>query len=92
MKNNKTALLVELKERLNCSENDCVIINNIVEETSLFGRKNKTKMIHGFMDQLNVSEERADEIDNTFMSILKGRIKWKICHPFKSYDKKKKDD
>ena len=92
MKNNKTALLVELKERLNCSENDCVIINNIVEETSLFGRKNKAKMINGFMDQLNVSEERADEIYNTFMDIFKKRIKWKICHPFKNYDKKKKED
>ena len=92
MKNNKTALLVELKERLNCSENDCVIINNIVEETSLFGKKNKAKMINGFMDKLNVSEERADQIYNTFMDIFKSRVKWKICHPFKSYDKKKKED
>lgn len=86
MKNNKRALLVELKERLNVSENDCVIINNIVEETSLFGKKNKTKMINGFIEQLNVSEERADEIYNTFMDIFKRRIKWKIRHPFKSYD------
>ena len=78
MKNNKTALLVELKERLNCSENDCVIINNIVEETSLFGKKNKVRMINGFIEKLNVSEERADEIYNTFMSILKGRIKYVI--------------
>lgn len=92
MKNNKTALLVELKERLNISENDCVIINNIVEETSLFGRKNKTKMINGFMDKLNVSEERANEIYNTFMDIFKRRVKWKICHPFKNYDKEKKED
>lgn len=89
MKNNKKALLVELKERLNVSENECVIINNIVEETSLFGKKNKTKMINGFMDQLNVSEERADEIYNTFMDIFKRRVKWKIIHPFKSIDNKK---
>ena len=92
MKNNKTALLVELKERLNISENDCVIINNIVEETSLFGKKNKSKMINGFMEQLGVSEERADEIYNTFMDIFKSKVKWKICHPFKSYDKKKKEN
>ena len=85
--NNKTALLVELKERLNVSENDCVIINNIVEETSLFGKKNKAKMINGFMEQLGVTEERADEIYNTFMDIFKRRVKWKIRHPFKSYKK-----
>jgi len=88
MKNNKKALLVELKERLNVSENDCVIINNIIEETSLFGKKNKAKMINGFMNELGVSEERADEIYNTFMDIFKRRIKWKLCHPFKNYDKK----
>lgn len=92
MKNNKRALLVELKERLNVSENDCVIINNIVEETSLFGKKNKNKMINGFISQLDVSEERAEEIYNTFMDIFKGRIKYKLLHPFGNYDKKKKEE
>lgn len=85
MKNNKHALLVDLKERLNCSEKDCVIINNIVEETSLFGKKNKQKMIDEFMNQLDVSLERANEIYDTFMDIFKSRVKWKIRHPFKSY-------
>ena len=84
MKNNKKALLVELKERLNVSESDCVIINNIVEETSLFGKKNKAKMINGFMNHLDVSYERADEIYNVFMSIIKERLKLRIFHPFKS--------
>ena len=85
MKNNKHALLVDLKERLNCSEEDCVIINSIVEETSLFGRKNKQRMINEFMNQLDVSFERANEIYDTFMDIFKSRVKWKIRHPFKSY-------
>ena len=84
MKNNKHALLVDLKERLNCSEEDCIIINNIVEETSLFGKKNKAKMISGFMEQLDVTEERADEIYNTFMHIFKSRITYRFRHPFKS--------
>lgn len=92
MKNNKRALLVELKERLNVSENDCIIINGIVEETSLFGKKNKAKMINGFKEQLNVSEERANEIYNTFMEIFKSRVKYKLLHPFGSYDKKKKEE
>ncbi len=88
MKNNKRALLVDLKERLNCSEEECIIINNIVEDTSLFGKKNRAKMIDGFMDQLNVSEERAIEIYDTFMDIFKYRVKFKIFHPFKSIKKK----
>ena len=85
--NNKKALLVDLKERLNCSEEECIIINSIVEETSLFGKKNKTKMINGFMDKLDCSLERANEIYETFMDIFKTRIKFKIMHPFKNIDK-----
>lgn len=92
MKNNKRALLVDLKERLNCSEEECLIINDIVEETSLFGKKNKARMINGFMKKLHVDEQRADEIYNTFMDIFKSRVKFKILHPFKNYDKKKKED
>ena len=90
MKNNKRALLVELKERLGCSEEECLIINDTVEETSLFGKKNKAKMINGFMDRLHVDGNRAEEIYETFMDIFKRRLKFKIFHPFKSYNKKNK--
>lgn len=86
MKNNKTALLVELKEKLNITENECIIINDIIEDTFIFGRKNKQKVVNGFMEKLNVSQDRAEEIYNTFMSIFKSRIKYKLRHPFKSVD------
>ncbi len=89
MKNNKRALLVELKERLNCSEEECVIINDIVEETSLFGKKNKAKMINGFMEKLDVTEDRANQIYNVFMDIFKTKIKYRFKHPFKSIFRKK---
>jgi len=89
MKNNKRALLVDLKERLNISEEECIIINDIVEETSLFGKKNKAKMINGFIEHLDVSEKRAEEIYETFMDIFKTRVKFKIFHPFKSINDKK---
>jgi hypothetical protein len=49
-------------------------------------------MINGFISQLDVSEERAEEIYNTFMDIFKGRIKYKLLHPFGNYDKKKKEE
>lgn len=91
MKNNKHALLVELKDRLNVSEEDCIVINNIVEDTSLFGKKNKAKMINGFINHLDVTEKRAEEIYETFMDIVKSRIKFKIRHPFKKYDCKKEN-
>ena len=33
MKNNKRALLVDLKERLGCTEEECLIINDIIPIT-----------------------------------------------------------
>ena len=86
MKNNKRALLVDLKERLNCSEEECLKINSVIENTFIFGKKNKKKMIEGFKTELNVSDERADERYNTFMDIFKTRVKYKLRHPFKSID------
>ena len=86
MKNNKTALLVELKEKTNLTENECIIFNSILEDTFIFGKKNKKKIISETMDKLNKTEEEADTIYNTFMEIFKRRIKYKLRHPFKSID------
>jgi len=90
MKNNKKALLVELKEKLGCSEEECLLINSIAEEYFIFKKKNKPKIVNEFEDKLNVSEERAEEIYDVFMNIVKERIKFKIFHPFKNKDKHKK--
>ena len=81
-KNNKRSLLVELKERLNVTEQECIIINSIGESTSLLGKKNKAKMINGFIEQLNVSDERAEEIYETYMDIIKYKLKYRLRHPF----------
>jgi 3-deoxy-D-manno-octulosonate 8-phosphate phosphatase KdsC-like HAD superfamily phosphatase len=89
--NNKRALLVDLKERLGCSEEECLIINDVIEDTFIFGKKNKLKMINAFTQRLHVSEDRAEEIYDTFMDIFKTRIKYKLRHPFKSIDFKKED-
>ena len=89
--NNKRALLVDLKERLGCSEEECLIINDIIEDTFIFGKKNKLKMINAFIERLHVDGDRAEEIYNTFMDIFKTRIKYKLRHPFKSIDNKKED-
>ena len=86
MKNNKTALLVELKEKTNLTENEGIIFNSILEDTFIFGKKNKKKIISETMDKLNKTEEEADTIYNTFMEIFKRRIKYKLRHPFKSID------
>jgi hypothetical protein len=89
--NNKRALLVDLKERLGCSEEECLIINDVIEDTFIFGKKNRLKMINAFIERLHVSEDRAEEIYDTFMDIFKTRIKYKLRHPFKSIDFKKED-
>lgn len=87
MKMNKKEVIGRLKEELNYSEEQCVIINNIVEDTFLIGKKNKEKMIERFVNELNVNKEEANRIYEVFMSIIGNGIKDKLKHPFKDLDK-----
>lgn len=85
-KMNKTKFIQTLKEALNTSEAKTNIINNIIESNNIFVKKNKEKIINDFMEQLNIDNEKANEIYETSMNIITNTIKNKIKHPFKSID------
>ena len=84
---NKKEFIDEIKEKLNFEDEQCIKINNIIEDTFLIGKKNKEKMIKRFIEELNVSEDKANEIYNTAMEIVSSGIKDKLKHPFKNLDK-----
>ena len=86
MKMNKKEVIEKLKEELNISEEKCIIINNIIEDHFIIGKKNKEKIIEDLKKQLEVSETEANYIYNTFMSILGKGLEDKIKHPFIDYD------
>lgn len=86
MKMNKTEFIKELQKKLNYNEEKCIIINDILENNFLIGKKNKETMINEFITKLDVSDEEANKIYETAMNILSKEIKNKIMHPFRSTD------
>lgn len=87
MKMNKREVIERLKKELNYTEEKCVLINDIAENTFLIGKKNKEKIISEFVQKLNVSESDANNIYEVFMTIIGSGIKDKLKHPFRDLDK-----
>ena len=76
-----------LSEKLNCDVEYAGKISDLLEDNFLIGKKNKEKTIKHFMEELNISEEEADNIYNVSSSIIATEIKNKIKHPFRDLDK-----
>lgn len=85
-KMNKTKFIQTLQEKLNIDENTAVILNSIIEDNNIFGKKNKDKIINEIIDALKIDEEKAESIYEKVMEIITSAIKNKIRHPFKSQD------
>ena len=83
---NKKEFIEELKKQTGLSEEKCIIINDVLENNFLIGKKNKDKIIIELKDKLQINEEEANEIYNTTSQIFASEIKEKIKHPFKSKD------
>lgn len=85
-KMNKTKFIQTLQEKLNIDENTAVILNSIIEDNNIFGKKNKDKIINEIIDALKIDLEKAESIYEKVMKIITSAIKNKIRHPFKSQD------
>ena len=83
---NKKSFISELQDKTNLSYNDCLIVNDILENNFIFNKKKKEKVINELIAQLNISDDRANEIYDVIMQFISSKIKEKIKHPFKSYD------
>ena len=83
---NKKRFINELQDNTNLSYEECLIVNDILENNFIFNKKKKEKVINELILQLNINDERANEIYNEIMQFISSKIKEKIKHPFKSYD------
>ena len=83
---NKREFLEELSKQTGLDNNKCVLINDIIEETTVIGKKNKEKMIASFIEKLGIDENEANKIYESAMQIIGIEIKEKLKHPFKSQD------
>ena len=86
MKMNRTDFIKELSKQTGYDEKKCNLINSIIEDTFIIGKRNKEKMIERFKNELNFEESQAEKIYETVMNILGNEIKNKLKHPFKSQD------
>ena len=79
---NKQEFVKKLQEETNYSNEKCILINDILENSSLFGKNNKEKIITELINN-SFSKEEAENIYNITSNIIKSEIKNKIKHPFK---------
>ena len=69
-----TDFIKELSKKTGYEEEMCEKINEIVEETFIFGENNKEKMIAKFIEKLGVDESKANEIYEAVSSTIGGGI------------------
>lgn len=83
---NKEKFIRELENITGLDNNKCTVINSILESHFLLGKNNKEKIINDIMLQLQMTNETAEKIYESAMSIIGIVIKDKLKHPFKSQD------
>ena len=83
---NKKSFISELQNNTNLSYEECLIVNDILENNFIFNKKKKDKVINELILKLNISNDRANEIYDVIMQFISSKIKEKIKHPFKSSD------
>lgn len=83
---NKEEFIKKLENVTGLDNNKCTIINSILENHFIIGKNNKEKIINDIMFQLQMTNENAEKIYESAMSIIGTGIKDKLKPPFKSQD------
>lgn len=77
---NKSEFIKELQSKADYSEEQCNIINSVLENHFIFRKKNKPKVVAELSERLGVDETEADNIFELSMSIIKAEIKHATRH------------
>lgn len=83
---NKEKFIKELENVTGLDNGKCTIINSILEDNFIVGKKNKEKIVADVMEKLEMTREEAEKIYESAMSILSSGIKDKLKHPFGSHE------
>lgn len=86
MKMDKKEFIEKLSKQTNYDERKCNLINSIIEDTFIIGKKSKEKMIVEFKEKLKIEEQEANRVYEIVMQIIGTGIKDKLKHPFKNQD------
>lgn len=83
---NKTGFIKELSKETGYNEEKCNVINSVIEDYFIIGRKNKDKIIKDLQVKASLSEDDAENVYDIWVKIITGEIKNKLKHPFKNQD------
>lgn len=83
---NKEKFIKELENVTGLDNGKCTIINDILENNFIVGKKNKEKIVSDVMEKLEITREEAEKIYESAMSILGSGIKDKLKHPFGAHE------
>lgn len=83
---NKNEFIKELSKQTGYDEEKCILINNIIENYFIFGKRNKDKIIQDLQVKASLSEDDSENLYDIAIKIITGEIKNKLKHPFKNQD------
>lgn len=83
---NKKDFIEKLSKETSYNEEKCNLINSIIEDTFIIGKKNKENMIVKFKERLEIEDQEATKLYEIVMQIIAAGIKDKLKHPFKNQD------
>lgn len=84
MKMNKREFIKELSSQTGYNEQKCILIDNVIENYFIFGKKNREKIIKDLQIKASLNEDDAENAYDIAIKIITGEIKNKLKHPFKS--------
>lgn len=79
---NKSGFLTELESKTGYTAEQCVLINDVLENHFIFRKKNKPKVLAELKERLAVDETEADKIYGQAMAIIRSEIKAAKRRPF----------
>ena len=81
---NKNGFIKELSKQSGYDEEKCILINNVIENYYIFGRKNKDNIIKDLQTKARLNEDDSENVYDIWVNIITEEIKNKLKHPFKN--------
>ena len=79
---NKSEFIKELQTKTDYTEEQCAIINDVLENHFIFRKKNKIKVVAELSARLGIDEAEADGVYEQAMAIIRAEIKSAKRRPF----------
>ena len=77
----KSGFIEKLQQETEYTQEQCILINDVLESHFIFRKKNKPKVVADLVEKLAVEESEADRVYELCMGIIKTEKKSALKHP-----------